>query len=70
MAYKQLIIWGRSQASQASNAQTVHKTVKVTKEKVKVKTNKKLTANAALTAHILSETTRDKSTLTYADNGV
>ncbi len=36
-------------------------------EKVKVK---KLTANAALTAHILSETTRDESTLTYADNGI
>ncbi len=31
---------------------------------------KKLTANAALTAHILSETTRDQSTLTYADNGI
>ncbi len=35
-------------------------------EKVKVK---KLIANAALTAHILSEPTRDESTLTYADNG-
>ncbi len=31
---------------------------------------KTLTANAALTAHILSETTRDESTLTYADNGI
>ncbi len=38
-----------------------------TEENVKVK---KLTANAALTAHILSETTRDESTLTYADNGI
>ncbi len=28
----------------------------------------KLPANAALTAHILSETTRDESTPTYADN--
>ncbi len=35
-------------------------------EKVKVK---KLTANAALTAHII-ETTRDESILTYADNGI
>ncbi len=31
---------------------------------------KKLTANTALMAHILSETTRDESTLTYADNGI
>ncbi len=36
-------------------------------EKVKVK---KLMANAALMAHILSETTRDESILTYADNGI
>ncbi len=36
-------------------------------EKVKVK---KLTVNAALAAHILSETTRDQSTLTCADNGI
>ncbi len=32
--------------------------------------SKKLTANAAFAAHILSETTRDESTLTYADNGI
>ncbi len=38
-------------------------------EKVKVK-KKQLMAIAALTAHILSETTRDKFTLTYADNGI
>ncbi len=31
---------------------------------------KKLTANDALTSHILSETTRDQYTLTYADNGI
>ncbi len=32
--------------------------------------SKKLTANAALMAHILSETTRHESILTYADNGI
>ncbi len=74
MAYKQLIIWGSNstQATQASNAQTLRKTVNVSQftiEKVKVK-KKKLTANAALMAHILSETTREESTLTYADNGI
>ncbi len=31
---------------------------------------KKLMANAALMANILPETTRDESTLTYADNGI
>ncbi len=36
-------------------------------EKVKVN---KLMANAVLTSHILSETTRDESILTYADNGI
>ncbi len=40
-----------------------------TQAEVKVK-KKNLTANAALMAHILSETTRDESTLTYADNGI
>ncbi len=72
MAYKQLIIWG-SNATQASNAQTLRKTVNVSQftiEKVKVKKKKKLMANAALMAHILSETTRDESTLTYADNSI
>ncbi len=39
-------------------------------EKVKVKNKKKLMATAALMAHILSETTREESTLTYADNGI
>ncbi len=34
------------------------------------KKKQKLKANAALMAHILSETTRDESTLTYADNGI
>ncbi len=68
MAYKQLRIWGRDQATQASNAQTLRKTVNVSQfsiEKVKVE---KLMANAALMAHILSETTRNESTLTYTDN--
>ncbi len=59
MAYRQLILWGRSQATLKQH--------KFTTENVKVK---KLTGNAALTAHILSETTRDESTLTYADNGI
>ncbi len=36
-------------------------------ENVKVQ---KLTVNAALAAHILSETTRDQSTLTCGDNGI
>ncbi len=36
-------------------------------EKVKVK---KTTANVALTAHILSETMRDKSTPTYVNKGI
>ncbi len=65
-----MIIRGRGQATQASNAQTFRKTVNISQftiEKVKVK---KLTANAALTAHILSKTMRDESTLTYADNGI
>ncbi len=31
---------------------------------------KKLKANAALMAHILSDTTRDESTVTYADNSI
>ncbi len=55
---------GRGQAT------SLRKTVNVSQftiEKVKVK---KLTANAALMAHILSETTRDESILTYADNGI
>ncbi len=38
-----------------------------TKKKVNVK---KLMANTALTAHIFSQTMRDESTLTYADNGI
>ncbi len=70
MAYVQFILWGRGQATQASNAQTLHKTVNVSQftiEKVKVK---KLMANAALTAHILFETMRDKSTVTYVNNGI
>ncbi len=40
--YKQLILWGRGQATQASNTQTLRKTVNVsqfTVEKVKVKKN-------------------------------
>ncbi len=56
----------------SSNAQTLRKEVNVSQftiEKVKVK-KQQLTANAALTAHVLSETTRDESTLTYADNGI
>ncbi len=68
MAYKQLRIWGRDQATQASNAQTLRKTVNVSQfsiEKVKVE---KMMANNILMAHILSETTRDESTLTYTDN--
>ncbi len=35
----------------------------IEKEKVK-----KTMANSALTAHIISETTKDKSTLTYVNN--
>ncbi len=31
---------------------------------------KNLTVKAALTAHIISETTRDEYTLTLADNGI
>ncbi len=31
---------------------------------------KNLTVKAALTAHIISETTRDEYTLTFADNGI
>ncbi len=50
---------GRSQATLKQHKFTI--------ENVKLK---KLTGNAALTAHILSETTRDESTLTYADNGI
>ncbi len=60
----------KRQTSGASNAQTLRKTVNVSQltiEKVKVK---KLTANAALMAHINSETARDESTLTYADNSI
>ncbi len=52
------------------SSNSLRKTVNVSQftiEKVKVK---KLMANAALMAHILSETTRDESILTYADNGI
>ncbi len=67
MAYK-LLLLGKGQATEPSNAQTMHKKVNVNSlENVKVKI---LTANAALTEHILSETTTDESTLTYADNGI
>ncbi len=67
MAYKQLIIGGRGQATQASNAQSLRKTVNVSQftiKKVKVKKPQHLTA------HILSETMRDKYTLTCANYGI
>ncbi len=70
MAYKQLIIWGSNstQATQASNTQDGERQSIHYRESESKK--KKLTANAALMAHILSETTREESTLTYADNGI
>ncbi len=59
---------GRGLATQANNVQTLRKTLNViqfTIEKVKVK---KLRTNAALTVH--NQTTRDESTLTYADDSI
>ncbi len=54
---------------EGSSKQCLHKTVNVSWF-VRESERKKLTANAALTVYILSETTRDESTLTYADNGI
>ncbi len=73
MAYIQLILWERGQATQTSNTQTLRKSYAGERLSIQYReseSKKKLTANAALMAHILSETTRDESTLTYAANGI
>ncbi len=63
MAYKQLVIWGgvKQLFAQDGERPSIH---------YRESESKKLTAKAALMAHILSETTRDESILTYADNGI
>ncbi len=61
MAYKQLVIWGgvKQFFAQDGERQSIHYGESESKK-----------TDGILMAHILSETTRDESILTYADNGI